>query len=156
MTASDASDVRPLSAEKLAKLNDFVSHSLDGTIGLRYTSLDLDCVRAELTITPAIHQPFGLVHGGVYCAVAESMASVAAGNWFNAQEYGKGGLCVGVNNNTDFFRSARAGILYSEARPLHRGRMQQVWAVEMKDEKGALMARGQVRLQNLPPRPKTS
>lgn len=154
MTASD-DDRRPRTDDEIARLNEFVGQSFDGVIKLRYTALALDSVKAELDITPEIHQPFGLVHGGVYCAVAESMASVAAGNWFRAQPYGKGGLCVGVNNNTDFFQSAREGTLYAEGRPLHRGRLQQLWEVLMTNAEGRLMAKGQVRIQNLPPRPKS-
>jgi uncharacterized protein (TIGR00369 family) len=154
MTAPD-DDRRPRTDDEIARLNEFVAPTFDGLYGLRYTALNLDSVTAEVDITPKLHQPFGLVHGGVYCAIAEAMASVAAGNWFRAQEYGKGGLCVGVNNNTDFFQSAREGVLYAEGRPLHRGRLQQLWEIVMTNADGRLMAKGQVRIQNLPPRPKS-
>jgi uncharacterized protein (TIGR00369 family) len=58
---------------------------------------------------------------------------------------------VGVNNNTDFYRGVTEGRLTSICRPVHRGRSQQVWAVETTDVQGRLVARGQVRLQNLRP-----
>ena len=61
------------------------------------------------------------------------------------------GRVVGVNNNTDFYRGVTEGRLTSTARPIHRGRSQQVWAVETTDAEGRLVARGQVRLQNLRP-----
>jgi uncharacterized protein (TIGR00369 family) len=59
---------------------------------------------------------------------------------------------VGVHNGTDFYRAAREGEMTSVATPVHRGRLQQVWLVETSDEQGRLVARGQVRLQNLQPR----
>jgi 1,4-dihydroxy-2-naphthoyl-CoA hydrolase len=58
---------------------------------------------------------------------------------------------VGVNNNTDFFRAVAEGDLTSTATPLHRGRSQQLWVVETRDTQDRLVARGQVRLQNLYP-----
>jgi uncharacterized protein (TIGR00369 family) len=62
---------------------------------------------------------------------------------------GDKGKVVGASNMTDFYRPAREGTLRSVARPVHRGRSQQVWVVETHDEAGKLVARGQVRLQNL-------
>ncbi|BBZ52536.1 hypothetical protein MHEI_42530 [Mycobacterium heidelbergense] len=72
----------------------------DNEMGLRFTALSPDGARAQLEVTPKLLQPMGLVHGGVYCSMVESMASVAAHTWLNAN--GGGGNVVGVNNNTDF------------------------------------------------------
>jgi uncharacterized protein (TIGR00369 family) len=83
----------------------------------------------------------------VYCTVVETLASVAGGVW-----YGDQGTVVGVNNNTDFLRAVREGKLQGEATPVHRGRLQQLWVVVITDESGRTVARGQVRLQNLPKR----
>jgi 1,4-dihydroxy-2-naphthoyl-CoA hydrolase len=72
------------------------------------------------------------------------LASMGAALWF-----GDRGNVVGVNNNTDFYRAVSEGLLTSTAKPLHQGRSQQVWLVETEDEAGRVVARGQVRLQNL-------
>ena len=72
--------------------------------------------------------------------------SFGAATWLGAD-----GQVVGVNNNTDFYRAVREGRMTSTATPLHRGRSQQVWVVETVDEAGKMVARGQVRLQNLYP-----
>ena len=90
------------------------------------------------------HQPYGIVHGGVHCAAIETAASVAAAAW-----YGDRGRVVGVSNQTDFLRAVRAGELTATASPIHRGRLQQLWLVEITDEERRLVARGQVRLQNI-------
>jgi 1,4-dihydroxy-2-naphthoyl-CoA hydrolase len=118
----------------------------DTELGLVYTEVSPDGAKAELEVKPSLLQPMGIVHGGVYCSVVESMASVSAQVWLAAHG---GGHVVGVNNNTDFLRAITAGKVYGEAEPLHRGRRQQLWLVTIKDEKDRVIARGQVRLQNL-------
>jgi 1,4-dihydroxy-2-naphthoyl-CoA hydrolase len=117
----------------------FVKH-----LGLELTSASGDEVRATWVAGPKLHQPYGIVHGGVHCAVVETLASVGAALWFGGR-----GKVVGVSNSTDFFRAVREGRLSSLAVPLHRGRLQQVWIVETHDVDDRLVARGQVRLQNL-------
>jgi len=89
-------------------------------------------------------QPYGIVHGGVYCAAVETAASFGGAAW-----YGDRGHVVGVSNQTDFLRAVRAGELTATATPIHRGRTQQLWLVEITDGDGRLAARGQVRLQNV-------
>lgn len=120
--------------------------AFDSEIGLTYTETSPDGVKAQLAVTPKLHQPMGIVHGGVWCAMVESMASVSAYLWLI--ENG-GGNVVGVNNNTDFLRAITAGTAYGVSEPVHRGRRQQLWLVTIRDPEDRLIARGQVRLQNL-------
>ena len=114
-------------------------------IGLTYTELGPDRVAGSWAVSPQLHQPAGLVNGGVYCTVIETLASIGAGAWF-----GDRGTVVGVNNNTDFLRAVREGTLRAVAEPIHRGRLQQLWQVVVTDDSDRTVARGQVRLQNLP------
>jgi len=117
----------------------FVDH-----LGIRLTSATADEVQATWSAEPHLHQPYGIVHGGVHCSVVETLASVGAALWFAER-----GKVVGVSNSTDFYRAVREGELSSVALPVHRGRSQQVWVVETHDAEGRIVARGQVRLQNL-------
>lgn len=112
--------------------------------GVTLTHADGDEVGATWTAGPRLHQPYGIVHGGAHCTVVETLASLGAALW-----WGERGRVVGVSNSTDFFRAARDGELRSVATPLHRGRTQQVWVVETRDQQDRLISRGQVRLQNL-------
>jgi uncharacterized protein (TIGR00369 family) len=92
------------------------------------------------------HQPWGIVHGGLYTTVSETFATTGA---FEAVK-DQGRQAVGVSNATDFLRPHRTGRLKVEAIPIHQGRTQQLWQVEIRrpdDDK--LVARGQVRLQNV-------
>lgn len=117
----------------------FVAH-----LGLRFIEVSGEKVVAEWTAAERHHQPYGIVHGGVHCSVVETLGSVGSAAWL-----GDRGKCVGVNNNTDFFRAVSSGALVSTAVPLHQGRSQQVWIVETHDAEGRLVARGQLRVQNL-------
>ncbi len=124
-----------------------LGEGFDSELGLTYLQATPDGSRATLTITDKLLQPWGIVHGGVYCAVIESMASVSGHTWL--AENG-GGTVVGVNNNTDFLRAIGAGTVTAESTPIHRGRRQQLWLTTISDEDGRVVARGQVRLQNIP------
>jgi 1,4-dihydroxy-2-naphthoyl-CoA hydrolase len=119
----------------------------DKELGLAFTEVNPDRTRAQLEVVPKLLQPMGIVHGGVYCAMVESLASVAAYTWMAAK--GGQGSVVGVNNNTDFLRAIGSGMIYGTATPIHRGRRQQLWQVTLEDSDERLVARGQVRLQNL-------
>ncbi|WP_440712997.1 PaaI family thioesterase [Gordonia sp. FQ] len=126
---------------------EFGGRGLDGLLGLQISEASRDGVRATLEIRPDHHQPFGIVNGGVYCAVAESTASISGYCWL--QETGMGGAAVGANNSTDFLRSISEGTLHISTTPIHRGRRQQLWQVDMTDGDGRLLAQSRVRLQNI-------
>jgi len=129
------------------ELAEFNGKGLDSVLGLNVVEANGEGVRATLTITPDHHQPFGIVHGGVYCAVGESVASISGFCWL--ADTGIGGTAVGVNNSTDFLRSISEGTLTIVSAPIHRGRRQQLWQVEMTDQDGRLIAQSRVRLQNI-------
>ena len=121
----------------------------DRELGLTFLEVTPDGATAQLTITDRLLQPHGIVHGGVYCAIVESVASASAAVWLRAS--GGGDKVVGVNNNTDFLRAITAGMVTAVSTPIHRGRRQQLWLIEITDTNQKMVARGQVRLQNLPP-----
>jgi 1,4-dihydroxy-2-naphthoyl-CoA hydrolase len=113
-------------------------------IGLVWDSLSWDRVTAHLVCGPQHHQPFGLVHGGVWCSVVETMASIAGA----LRVLADGQVTVGVSNTTDFLRSHREGRVDGVATPLHIGRSQHLWEVSLtRASDGKAVAHGQVRLQ---------
>lgn len=116
-------------------------------LGLAFDHLSLDRVQAHMEIDPRLHQPYGIVHGGVWCGVVETLASF--GGAMHAMLDGR--LCVGVSNATDFLRAHREGRVDAVATPIHVGRVQQLWQVVLTRDDGKTIARGQVRLQNVDP-----
>jgi 1,4-dihydroxy-2-naphthoyl-CoA hydrolase len=117
----------------------FVKH-----LGLEFTEVSGARVVARWTAGERHHQPYGIVHGGVHASVVETLGSMGSAAWL-----GDKGKCVGVSNTTDFYRAVREGALTSVGTPVHQGRSQQVWLVETHDADGRLVARGQLRVQNL-------
>ena len=120
---------------------------LNGLIGIEFEEVGPDRCVLTLDIDERHHQPYGLVHGGIYCTLAETAASV--GGAMYAMSQGMQGA-VGVSNSTDFYRSTREGTIRAVATPIHRGRSQQVWQIEMTNsDDGHLVSRSQVRLHNV-------
>ncbi len=117
-------------------------------MGLRLSHVAGDRVEGSMELGPQHHQPWGIVHGGVYCAAVETAASAGA----VAAVAGQGLTAVGVNNNTHFLRSMTGGAVSVAAVPLHQSRSFQLWEVRLTDGEGRLVALGQVRLQNVTPR----
>jgi 1,4-dihydroxy-2-naphthoyl-CoA hydrolase len=113
-------------------------------LGFEITVARPDEVVMEWDVDTRHHQPYGIVHGGVYCAVVESAASIGAALWL-----GQRGQVVGVSNRTDFLRSVRDGRLRAVATPISRTVERQLWQVEVRDARAALVARGQVDLVRL-------
>jgi uncharacterized protein (TIGR00369 family) len=131
----------------LSELGGFVSDPFGGgAVGLVWDRISFDRGEAHLDVRPELHQPAGIVHGGVWCSVVESMASVCAA--MHALRSGK--VVVGVHNATDFLRPHREGRVRAVATPVQIGRTQQLWLVEIaRESDGKVVARGQVRLANI-------
>jgi uncharacterized protein (TIGR00369 family) len=116
-------------------------------LGLVFTQASPDEVCCEVAVGPHLVQPYGLVHGGVYASIVETLASVGAAMFAMP----RGQSTVGLENTTSFLRAVRGGKLLGVARPLHRGRATQVWEVEIRGDDGKLAATGRVRVLCLEP-----
>ncbi|MFN2462768.1 MAG: PaaI family thioesterase [Candidatus Dormibacteria bacterium] len=129
--------------EDMAAMMRGARSSFDDTIGLRITAATADRVTGELDVDPAVHtQPWGIVHGGVYCSIVETLASIGAA--LNVMADGK--TSAGIENQTSFLRSIREGRLEGVATPLQRGRQMHLWEVEIRDQQQRMVAHGRVRL----------
>ena len=125
-------------------MGEFSYDGFDTHLGLEIVSATEDEVVGRLEVTRQLLQPYGLLHGGVLCSVVETLGSVAGAMWF-----GERGNVVGTSNHTNFLRGVREGTLTATATPIHRGRSQQLWNVDVTDEQGRLVAKGELRLANL-------
>jgi 1,4-dihydroxy-2-naphthoyl-CoA hydrolase len=110
------------------------SEGFEGLFGFELLELDDERARARVQVRDEIKQPAGLVHGGVYASIAESLAS-----WATARVVvPEGKFCVGLSNQTSFLRPITEGTIEALAVRRHRGRTTWVWEVEITDDAGRL------------------
>jgi 1,4-dihydroxy-2-naphthoyl-CoA hydrolase len=102
----------------------------DRLYGLELLSCSDTEVLAQVTVGEEHKQPAGLVHGGVYASVAESIASLATA----IAVFDKGEMAMGLSNNTSFLRPITEGVIHARATRLHRGRTTWVWDVRFSDD----------------------
>jgi 1,4-dihydroxy-2-naphthoyl-CoA hydrolase len=113
-----------------------VMRGFDALYGMEFEEFTEDEVRARVRVREELKQPAGLVHGGVYAAMAESMASLGTA-LVVLQE---GSVAMGLANSTSFLRPVTEGTVHGHARRLHRGRTTWVWDVHFSDDAGHLCA----------------
>lgn len=121
------------------------ANPLDGWVramGLHISHASGDRVSCEFDVQQQHLQGYGIVHGGVYCGVIETLASIGA----HLHARASGRRTVGVENHTSFVRAVSAGRLSAVAVPITRGRSSQLWEGSVSDAQGRLVARGTVRL----------
>ncbi len=134
-----------MSTESRADVNLEGESAFMRILGLSFEEVGPERVTASFETGSDHHQPWGLVHGGVFTAVIETVATTGA---YQAVE-DRGQLAVGVNNVTDFMRPHQQGRLDVVAEPLQQTKTQQLWQATITREDGKTVARGQVRLQNI-------
>src|SRR6516225_5042602 len=121
-------------------------HELMGLLEIEFEEVGPTRVTGSIAADERHHQPWGLVHGGLYTTAIEAFATTGAYEAVKDQ----GQMAVGVTNVTDFLRPHRSGRLAGGATPIQQGRTQQLWQVEIRrPEDDKLVARGQVRRQNV-------
>ena len=116
-------------------------------LGLTFTQAAPGEFVAEMEISERHLQPYGLVHGGVYAGMIESLCSTGAA----LTVWGKNKSAVGLENSTSFLKAVRSGRLRGAARPLVLGNRSQVWEADIHDDRDRLVATGRVRLLILDP-----
>ena len=129
------------------QINELHRHTFAGEIGLIINVASRDEVIGELAVLPKHCQPQGIVHGGVYATIIESLASIGAA--IDASAHGRN--VVGLENHTSFVRATRTGRIHGKATPLTRGRRSQLWEVMLRNDAGEIAATGRVRLMLLEP-----
>lgn len=128
----------PLSPTELtAKLNEQLG-GFDRSLGLRLLSASAERVEAELVVEDRHRQTFGLVHGGVYASIVETLGSVGA--WLAGGSH----TVVGVDNHTSFLRAVKEGTLHAVATPVHDGRRTKLWEIQIHDDQSRLVATGRL------------
>jgi 1,4-dihydroxy-2-naphthoyl-CoA hydrolase len=108
----------------------------DALYGLELVSLGEEQATARVAVRDEVKQPAGLVHGGVFASLAESLASIATSKVVSQE----GMSAQGVSSQTSFLRPIVGGTIHATARRRHRGRTTWVWEVDITDDEGRLCA----------------
>jgi 1,4-dihydroxy-2-naphthoyl-CoA hydrolase len=119
-----------------------IAGTWSAVMGIRFVRADATEVVAELDVASHHLQAFGLVHGGVYAGLIESMASLGA--TLAARPHGR--VVVGLENHSSFVHAVRSGQLHGRATPVHVGKTMQLWEATIRDDDDRIAASGRVRL----------
>ena len=130
-------------------LSQQMGSTLDGALGFELLEVHADRALGSFEVTDSVRQPFGIVHGGAYAALAETLASATT----YMQVHGDGNIAVGQSNHTSFLRPVSSGTVYAEGRCRHRGRTSWVWEVDFTDDDGRLCAMSRVTMAVRPAPP---
>lgn len=122
--------------------------SFDALYGLVLDEVGDTLVRAHVDVRPEVTQPLGLVHGGVYCSVAEAIASMATYQAVQPDQ-----VAMGIANQTSFMRPVTTGTVHAVAEAIHRGRTTWVWDVRFTDDEERLCAVSRMTVAVRPPPP---
>lgn len=123
--------------EKILKIcNDSAKNTFMETLGIEYVDVGKDYLTAKMPVTPAVHQPDGVLHGGATAALAESVGSVAAHIFLNAQDV----MIRGTQVTANHVRSLSDGEVFATATAIHKGRTTQLWDIKVSDAEGKLIS----------------
>jgi len=122
-------------AKTLEFLNELGQRTLGAHLGIRFTEVGDDFVRATMPVNEHTHQPYGVLHGGASVALAETVGSIGSMMCVDTEQY----LCLGQDINANHLRAVSSGTVTATARPFHLGGRSHVWHIEIRDEKERLI-----------------
>ena len=133
--------------EKILKVcNDVCVNTLMETLEIKFVDVGENYLTAEMPVSPKVHQPDGILHGGASVALAESVASAACYVFFDASEVAIRGVEISANH----LRSIREGVVIARASLVHRGRTLQLWDIAITDQENRLISKCKLTTIALP------
>ncbi|TDS13471.1 uncharacterized protein (TIGR00369 family) [Maribacter caenipelagi] len=123
--------------EKILKIcNETSKNTLMETLDIEYIDVGEDFLLAKMPVTPKVHQPDGVLHGGATAALAESVGSAASYVFLDGNKYFVRGLEISANH----VKSVKEGFIYARATILHKGRTTQLWEIRVTNEDDQLVS----------------
>ncbi|MBN9297470.1 MAG: hotdog fold thioesterase [Filimonas sp.] len=119
----------------LEELNNLGKNTMGEHIGIRFSEVGEDYLKATMPVDHRTHQPYGLLHGGASVALAETVGSVASALVIDQSKF----MCVGLEINANHIRSARNGIVEATCKPIHMGGTTHVWDIQIRNEQQSLI-----------------
>src|SRR5688572_3258731 len=134
---------KDLSVEKLRPLN---KDTMNEHLGIEWTEVGANSIKATMPVDVRTRQPYGLLHGGASCVLAESLGSVAAAMVVDHTKF----YCVGIEINANHVRSAKDGVVTGIATPLHIGNSTHVWDIKIYDQREKLVCVSRLTVAVMP------
>jgi len=122
--------------EKLKALNALSKNTLMETLDIEYVDFGADFLIAKMPVSPKVHQPNGILHGGATVALAESVGSAASHIFTDVNNFEIRGIEIAANH----VRAIKEGFVYAKATILHKGRTTQLWQIKITDEQDRLIS----------------
>jgi 1,4-dihydroxy-2-naphthoyl-CoA hydrolase len=110
-------------------------NTLGEHIGMQFSEIGEDYLKATMPVDHRTHQPYGLLHGGASAALAETLGSVSSALVIDQEKF----ICVGIEINANHVRSVRSGIVEGTCTPVHIGAATHVWDIRIHDERNKLV-----------------
>ena len=104
-------------------------------LDIRFTEVGADFIKATMPVDHRTHQPYGLLHGGASCVLAETLGSIASAKVIDPEKF----ICVGIEINANHIRSVRSGLVTGITTPIHIGASTHVWDIKIFDEREKLI-----------------
>ena len=123
-------------AEILEACKKMCKNTLMETLDIEFIDVTDDTIVAKMPVTPKVHQPDGVLHGGAMVALAESVGSAGAFIFLDAENVNIRGIEISANH----VRGVRNGYVYATAQVLHQGRTTQLWHIKITNDEGALVS----------------
>ena len=121
--------------EILEKLNNWGGETLGKTLNIVFTEVTNETLTATMPVTPRVHQPYGIMHGGASCVLAETLGSCLSVLHVDIEKFAP----VGTNINSNHLRSKKDGLVTGTAKFIRKGKTMHVSEIEIRDEKGELI-----------------
>jgi uncharacterized protein (TIGR00369 family) len=122
--------------EILAACNAMCKNTLMETLAMEFTEVGEDFIVARMPVTPKVHQPDGVLHGGASVALAESVGSAGAFVFLNSKDIIIRGIEIAANH----VKSVKDGFVYAHANIIHKGRTTQLWQIKIVNDAGDLVS----------------
>lgn len=115
-------------------------------IGLEFTELGPDFLKAKIPVDHRTNQPYGILHGGASCVLAETLGSIGSALVIDTEKF----ICVGLEINANHIRSVSEGFVTGTATPIHLGRSTHVWDIRLHDDQQKLICISRLTVAILP------
>ncbi|THU34817.1 hotdog fold thioesterase [Niastella caeni] len=120
---------------QLHEINRLGKNTMSEHLGIAFTELGVDFIKGTMPVDTRTNQPYGLLHGGASCVLAETLGSVASALIIDPEKF----ICVGLEINANHIRGVREGIVTGIATPLHLGNSTHVWDIKIHDGREKLV-----------------